>query len=109
VINLVLAPHECFALHDASDRELNRRRRKHPDLHRAAGTPCFFIGLSDCHRAAAVFDINVNGVDAVRRRGIDARPPQRAAPYAHRAGPRRGPRLVFGRDITALLARSRSW
>ena len=36
------------------------------------GTPWFAIGVSFCRPAAAVFDINANGVDALRRLGIDA-------------------------------------
>ena len=71
--NLVVAPHEFFVLHGGSDDELNAAAAVSiPICTEQPGTPWFAIGVSFCRPAAAVFDINANGVDALRRLGIEA-------------------------------------
>jgi hypothetical protein len=73
VTNFVVAPHEFFLLHGGSDDELNAAAAVSiPICTEQPGTPWFAIGVSFCRPAAAVFDINANGVDALRRLGIDA-------------------------------------
>ncbi len=73
ITNLVVAPHEFFVLHGGSDAVLNAAAAVSiPICTEQPGTPWFAIGVSFCRPAAAVFDINANGVDALRRLGIDA-------------------------------------
>jgi hypothetical protein len=73
VTNLVVAPHEFFLLFDGGDDELNAAAAVSiPICTEQPGTPWSAIGVSFCRPAAAVFDINANGVDALQRLGIDA-------------------------------------
>src|SRR3990170_917494 len=73
VTNLVLAPHEFFLLHGAGDAELNEAASiSVPIATEQPGTQWFFIGLSVCRAAPLVLDINVNGVNELRRMGVAA-------------------------------------
>jgi Glycosyl transferase family 2/Glycosyl transferases group 1 len=73
VVNVVVAPHEFFVLHGGTDAELNAAAARSVLIcTEQPGTPWFAIGVSFCRPAAAVFDINANGVDALQRLGIDA-------------------------------------
>lgn len=72
-INFVLAPHEFYLLHGGSDSELNEAAALSvPICTEQPGTPWFFLGLSYCMPSRVVYDINVNGVDALRRLGVAA-------------------------------------
>jgi GT2 family glycosyltransferase len=73
VTNLVVAPHEFFPLHGGGDRDLIEAAAVSvPVCTEQPGTQWFYIQLSYCRPAAAVLDINVNGVDALRRHGVAA-------------------------------------
>jgi hypothetical protein len=73
ITNLVVAPHEFFPLHGGSDRDLIEAAAVSiPVCTEQPGTQWFFIQLSFCRPAAAVLDINVNGVEALLRHGIAA-------------------------------------
>lgn len=66
--NLVLAPHEFFALNDASDGDINDAAAVSiPVCTEQPGTPWFHIAMSYCRPSPLVLDINPHGVDAVRR------------------------------------------
>ena len=73
VTNLVLAPHEFFLLHDATDAEVNRAAAiSVPIGTEQPGTAWFGLGLTFCRPSHRVLDINAHGVKAVRRVGIAA-------------------------------------
>jgi hypothetical protein len=71
--NLVVAPHEFFLLHGGSDAEINAASAVSvPICTEQPGTQWFTLEIGFCRPAALVFDINANGVRALRRQGVDA-------------------------------------
>jgi hypothetical protein len=72
-LNLVLAPHEFFALSGATDRELATSiAASVPICTEQPGTAWFNLTAGLIEGAATVLDINTHGVDALRERGHDA-------------------------------------
>ncbi len=73
-INLVVAPHELYLLSNASDAEIDASARiSVPVCTEQPGTPWFEITCLLCQSSPLVFDINPQGVDALRDRGFDVR------------------------------------
>lgn len=71
VTNLVVAPHEFFALFDATEAQLNEAAAVSiPICTEQPGTPWFWIGASYCRPSRFTLDINGHGVDALRRQGF---------------------------------------
>jgi GT2 family glycosyltransferase len=71
--NLVVAPHEFFLLHGGSDAEINAAAAVSvPICTEQPGTQWFMLEVGFCRPAPVVFDINTNGLKALRRVGIDA-------------------------------------
>lgn len=73
-IDLVVAPHEFYALGDWSDREVDEAvRASVPVCTEQPGTTWFDITALYASRSPFALDINAHGVAALRQRGIDAR------------------------------------
>ncbi|WP_117000123.1 glycosyltransferase [Desertimonas flava] len=73
-INLVVAPHEFFALNDADDAVLNAAAAVSiPVMTEQPGTPWFQIGLSYCRPSALTIDINPHGVSAIEHERLPVR------------------------------------
>ena len=73
VTNLVVAPHELFLLNGGDDAELNGAAAVSiPVCTEQPGAPWFDVALDICRLSAAVFDINDNGVEGLRRAGVAA-------------------------------------
>lgn len=73
-INLVVAPHEFYLLSDFDDRTIHHAVQVSvPLCTEQPGTPWFDIGLVTAEASAMALDINVHGVAALRRAGLDAR------------------------------------
>lgn len=73
-IHLAVAPHELFPLSGAAEAEIGAAVAASVLIcTEQPGTPWFDTTLALARRAAAVLDINVIAVDALREAGIDAR------------------------------------
>ena len=72
-INLVVAPHEFFELHDASPAELKRAAAASICVcTEQPGTPWFHLSVDACRRGLRTFDISGHGTEALGALGIDA-------------------------------------
>ena len=73
-VNLVVAPHEFYALGDFSDRQIDDAARLSvPVCTEQPGTRWFNVSRMYCQSSEMVLDINRHGVDALRGQGFDAR------------------------------------
>jgi glycosyltransferase involved in cell wall biosynthesis len=75
VIPIIVAPHEYCLLDpffQNADQDALLRQAAVVNTEQP-GTPWFELAVSYCMRAAVVFDINEDGVSALRERGIEAR------------------------------------
>lgn len=72
-INLVVAPHEFYLLGGFTDRQIDDAvRTSVPICTEQPGTPWFDVSRLFCSASRTVFDINLHGVEALRRHGVDA-------------------------------------
>lgn len=98
-VNLVVAPHEFFALHDADDRAIAAALPHTITLStEQPGTPWFETGLRYASRARARYDINRHGADAATARGVATRWLQLGATRSMAAA-----MPATGRDIDVLF------
>ena len=73
-LNLVVAPHEFFELHDASAADLKRAAAASVCVcTEQPGTPWFHLSVDACRRGLRTLDISGHGTEALQALGIDAR------------------------------------
>ena len=73
-LNLVVAPHEFFELHDASPHDLKRAAAASVCVcTEQPGTPWFHLSVDACRRGLRTLDISGHGTEALRALHIDAR------------------------------------
>jgi hypothetical protein len=73
-LNLVVAPHEFFELHDASAADLKRAAAASVCVcTEQPGTPWFHLSVDACRRGLRTLDISGHGTEALLTLGIDAR------------------------------------
>ncbi len=72
-LNLVVAPHEFFALFDAPAADLQRAAAASVCVcTEQPGTPWFHLSVDACRRGITALDINPQGVAALQAVGVDA-------------------------------------
>lgn len=72
-INLVVAPHEFFVLHDASDADIQRAAAASvPVCTEQPGTPWFNLTTGIVRESPLAVDINTHGVAGLEAKGIEA-------------------------------------
>jgi hypothetical protein len=73
-LNLVVAPHEFFELHDASAADLKRAAAASVCVcTEQPGTPWFHLSVDACRRGLRTLDISGHGTEALQALDIDAR------------------------------------